>query len=133
MKKFLAIALVVMMGLGFAACTQSPTQIAEKAKTEGANWSVDQWKDAFKQMLVALKPVIEESASFQKKVMENPGDMAKIMQEAEEFQKAHEADMKAMEDLEKAAKATENGKIVADDDEWGKQLAKELGYPEGIF
>ena len=40
---------------------------------------------------------------------------------------------KAMDEFSKAAEASENGKKVIDDEEWGKQVLKELGYPEDIF
>ena len=37
-----------------------------------------------------------------------------------------------MSEFEEAAKATENGKKVIEDEEWAKSLAKELGLPDDI-
>ena len=107
--------------------------LVEKVKAEGANWSIDEWKDAFKQALMALKPMMTSMMDLQKKAEgAKEEDLAKIMDEAQAKQKEFEPLQKAMEEFEEAAKATENGKKVIDDEEWGKQVLKELGFPEDM-
>lgn len=108
-------------------------ELVAKVKAEGANWSVDQWKDAFKSALIALKPMMETMSEFQAKLKgAKEEDAAKIMSELEAKSKEFEPIEKAMAEFEEAAKATENGKKVLDDEEWGKQMMKELGFPEDM-
>ena len=107
--------------------------LVEKVKAEGANWSIDEWKDAFKQALIALKPMMTSMSEFQNKLKGAKDDeAAKLMTEMEAKVKEYEPLEKAMTEFEEAAKATENGKKVLDDEEWGKQMMKELGFPEDM-
>lgn len=136
MKKVLFAMAIMVMSLGFVSCKNSGADLkslVEKAKTEGSKWSVDEWKTAFKDVLTAAKPMMEEAKEFQKKAegMTDPSDLAKLMEEAQEFEKKNAEVTKQMAEFEEIAKGTENGKIVADDDEFGKQVLKELGL-EGL-
>ena len=107
--------------------------LVAKVKAEGANWSVDEWKEAFKSALVALKPMMEKISGFQAKLKgANEEEAAKLMTEMEAQMKEFEPIEKAMNEFEEAARATENGKKVIDDEEWGKQMMKELGFPEDM-
>ena len=135
MKKFLSIVMVMVLGLSFVACTgsQDPKDIVEKAKTEGANWTVDQWKDAFKAMLESAKPMMLEMQEMQKKAEANPDKATEIIAEMASKLKEYEQISKNFEEFEAAAKATENGKAVMDDEAWGKSVMKELGIPEDAF
>ena len=38
--------------------SEATADLLAKAKAEGANWSVDQWKGAFKDMMLIAKPMI---------------------------------------------------------------------------
>ena len=109
-------------------------EIVAKAKAEGANWSVDQWKDAFKSMLIGMKPMMDFMMDMKEKMEKgSEADQLKLLGELEAKAKEMEPFEKAMEEFNAAAEATENGKKVADDEEWGKQVLKELGYPEDVF
>ena len=116
--------------------------IIEKAKSEGANWSIDQWKDATRQILIGMKPMFEVMADlqkktddpeFQKKMQENPAEATKLLGEFQEKMKEFAPMENIMKDFEKAAEASENGKKVLNDDEFSKELKKELGLPEESF
>ena len=136
MKKII-FALCMMMGLFMVSCQNGADMksIVEKAKTEGANWSVDEWKDAFKGMMQGMKPMYEEMQGLQKEMEgkseeEKLAAVAEMMKKGEELQKKYADVEKLMNEFEEAAKATENGKKVADDEEFGKQCLKELGMDE---
>ena len=160
MKKVLVVMMAFVMGMAVTSCKQGPkaegetagqeevtkqtpadpiealTAVVEKAKAEGANWTVDQWKDAMKEAMVAIAPIMKEMAeltgSVQGKEGEEP-DAAKIAEVAgklEEFSKKYEPMEPLMSQLDSIAKASENGKTVLDDKEFEKQLKQELGLPE---
>ena len=76
-------------------------ELVAKVKAEGANWSVDQWKDAFKSALIALKPMMETMSEFQAKLKgAKEEDAAKIMSELEAKSKEFEPIEKAMTEFE---------------------------------
>ena len=109
-------------------------EVVAKAKAEGANWSVDEWKAAFKDMLIGMKPMMDFVKDFKEKLEKgSDADKVKMLGELEAKAKEMEPFEKAMDEFSKAAEASENGKKVIDDEEWGKQVLKELGYPEDIF
>lgn len=135
MKKLLSFAMV-LLALTFAACGSGSLEnlkaedIVKKAQTEGANWSVDEWKAASKGMLKNMKPIIDKMMQMKEEADKDPakaiGMMATMENELKDL-----ADMeKLYSDFETAANATENGKAVMDDEEWAKSVLKELGIPE---
>lgn len=156
MKKVLLL-LVAVMGLTMIACTSNEgtkpaaadgekpaaekveekvdiNELVAKAKAEGANWSVDEWKAAFKSMLIGVKPMLDFMNDMKEKMEKgSEADKIKMLGELEAKAKEMEPFEKAMDEFNNAAQATENGKKVADDEEWGKQVLKELGYPEDVF
>ena len=144
MKKVIVGMLALIMCLGLASCGKSSesapnmAEVVEKAKTEGANWSVDEWKDAFKQMMLAVKPMMLEMSELMKSIEEpegqevDPAKVAEVMTKVQEVQKKYPDFEKLMNEFEEAAKACENGKKVIEDEEWGKSVAKELGLPEDL-
>lgn len=132
MKKVLLALAVMVMSLGFVSCKNSGADlksIVEKAKTEGSKWTVDEWKTAFKDAVMAVKPAYEKMASVAKKAegITDASELAKIMEEMQQVQKDNADVEKLMKEFEEIAKATENGKAVADDEEFGKQVMKEAG------
>lgn len=156
MKKVLLL-LVAVMGLTMIACTSNEgtkpaaadgekpaaekveekvdiNELVAKAKAEGANWSVDEWKAAFKSMLIGVKPMLDFMKDMKEKMEKgSEADKIKMLGELEAKAKEMEPFEKAMDEFNNAAQATENGKKVADDEEWGMQVLKELGYPEDVF
>ena len=132
MKKVLLALAVMVMSLGFVSCKNSGADIksiVEKAKTEGSKWTVDEWKTAFKDAVMAVKPAYEKMASVAKKAegITDASELAKVMEEMQQVQKDNADVDKLMKEFEEIAKATENGKAVADDEEFGKQVMKEAG------
>jgi hypothetical protein len=110
-------------------------EIVAKAKTEGADWSVDQWKDAMKQALVAMKPFMESMQKLSQKTEGGEPDLNKLKEVAEDLEKnkaEYDKIEKLMNEMDSIAKTTVNGKAVIDDEEWGKSVMKELGFPEDI-
>ena len=110
----------------------SLTEIVEKAKAEAANWSVDEWKNALRGAMLNLKPIMEEMLNLQKAIESDPVKALEAVGTMQEKQKAFEDMESLMKSLEEIAKSTENGKIVFEDNEWGKQLLKELGLPDEL-
>lgn len=114
--------------------TQQPNaeDIVAKAKAEGANWSVDEWKANTKDMMIAMKPALLKVADMVKKMETEPDKMEEILKDMEGLKKEYEPFEKLMNEFEEIAKATENGKAVMDDEEWGKSVKEELGLPDDM-
>ena len=111
----------------------SMADVVAKAKAEGANWSVDEWKAQFRNVAIAIKPMAIDMDAFVKKFTE--GDVKNLKEEdLEKEGKALEekyADLnKLLDEFNAIAEGTVNGKAVADDKAWGEALFKELGIPE---
>ena len=104
--------------------------IVAKAKAEGANWSVDEWNEQFKQVMLAIKPMMVEMSDLVKNMKDDPSKMAEMIKESENIQKKYADLNKLMEEFSEIAEATENGKVVIDDEEWGKKMMEELGIPD---
>lgn len=142
MKKALIGMLALVMCLGMVSCSKessaSLADVVAKAKTDGAKWSVDEWKDAYKQVMTAVKPMMTEIAEITKGMEAAEGqepDAAKVAEalgKLQELQTKYGDVEKLMGEFEEAAKASENGKKVAEDEEFLKGLAKELGLPENL-
>ena len=141
MKKFLTIVMLMVLGLSLTSCGEkalselSGAEIIEKAKADGANWTEDQWKDAIKGMLKEMKPMFEAMSKI-KEDMENEKDPAKALAalgKIQEEAKKYEDLDKNFREFNKLAKSSENGKKALADEEWGKQVLKELGMPEDAF
>ena len=111
----------------------SLADVVAKAKAEGANWSVDEWKAQFRNVAIAIKPMAVDMDAFVKKYVN--GDVKDLKTEdLEKEGKALEekyADLnKLLDEFNAIAEGTVNGKTVADDKAWGEALFKELGIPE---
>lgn len=155
MKHLLAGIVAIAVVLGMASCKQkseapaaesagqaeteqvetkqlTAEEIVEKAKAEGGNWSVDEWKSATRDMMTALQPVLSKLGDLLAQIEKDPAAAVNAMTQVQEL----ENEFKPMEGLlnqfEEIAKSTKNGKIVMDDEEWGKELKKELGLPDDM-
>ena len=153
MKKFFVGIVAIAITMGMASCkqkseapaaaeqaeteqveTKQPAieEIVAKAKAEGANWSVDEWKSSTKDMMIALKPMLLKISEMVSQMEKDPSKAVEIMANM----KALEEEFKPMENLmnefEEIAKGTENGKAVMDDEAWGNQLKQELGLPDNM-
>lgn len=139
MKKIMMTMFAVVMALVITtSCKQKsddPVEVVkalvEDAKANGANWSVDEWKDAYKQAMEAVKPTFVEMNAL----YENIGDMSEeqmteMMKKAEELETKTKPLFEALEQFTDAAKSCPNGLAVENDQEWQKQVADELGLPD---
>ncbi len=104
--------------------------IVAKAKAEGANWSVDEWKEQFKQVLLAIKPMMVELSDMAKQAKADPSKAIELMTKAQDIDKKYPDFSKLMDEFTEIASATENGKVVIDDEEWGKKMMDERGVPD---
>lgn len=104
--------------------------IVAKAKAEGANWSVDEWKEQFKQVLLAIKPMMVELSDMAKQAKADPSKAIELMTKVQDIDKKYPDFSKLMDEFTEIASATENGKVVIDDEEWGKKMMDELGVPD---
>ncbi len=165
MKKLFLVMLTVAMTTCFMACktegnkpategekpaTEKPAQevktvtleemtaLVEKAKAEGKDWSVDQWKDACRTMMMGLKPMFDVMLDFQKKTEDpeakkrfdkNPAEAAQLMTDMLKALEPFKPMEKVMDEFEEAQNASANGKLVAADTTWLNNMAKELGVP----
>ena len=114
------------------------TALVEKAKAEGKDWSVDQWKDACRTMIMGMKPMFDVLLDFQKKtedpeakkrLEENPAEQAQLMADMLKALEPYKPMEKVMDEFEEAQNASANGKLVAADTTWLNNMAKELGVP----
>ena len=149
MKKFLIGIVALVLCLGMNSCKKegapegekqdatekvaeapSLADVVAKAKAEGANWSVDEWKEAFKSVALAIKPMMVEMNEVTKKVEADPSKAGDLMKELEAIQAKFPDFEKLMDEFTATAEGCENGKAVIDDEEWGTKMMEELGVPK---
>ena len=113
------------------------TELIEQAKSEGASWTADQWKDAFRQAMSTMAPMIKEVSALQKKAeaMSESSDMAallKLSQEAQAIEQKYSGLTQQMEEFEKLVEANEVGAKISQDDDFLKTVLHALGL-EGMM
>ena len=64
------------------------------------------------------------------KMEKNPDNVVSILAEMEKKQKEFEGLETLLNEYEKVAEATENGKKVMQDEAWAKEIKAELGLPD---
>ena len=162
MKKVLLSMSLMAMGLFFAACTNSAPKAAdaaaeaatevkeaaeeatvsigdlkalvESAKKDGANWTEAQWKDAFKTVMKAAKPMLVAIKDMEKKAESASEDeKLKIASEMMDKIKEYKDVGDQFEAFQSAADASAIGKKLGEDKEFQKELEKELDLGEGFF
>lgn len=101
--------------------------ILTKAKAEGANWSIDDWKAQLKAAMVACKPMFVEMKNMQDKIKADPSKAAEAMKDAETNLAKYEKVGSIVEEIGNIAEQTENGKQVSEDKDFEKSVMKELG------
>ena len=106
------------------------TALMEKVKAEGANWTEDQWKENFKQAVIAAKPMFVELGAITNEMKAAEGDEAKAMEllgKMSEVAKKYKGVDSLFSAYGEVAQSFPNGKKVNDDKEWCEKLMKELG------
>jgi ribosome-binding ATPase YchF (GTP1/OBG family) len=152
MKKLLICMMAVAMCIGLNSCkketgnaeggekAEAAEQVVEKApnladvlakaKAEGAKWSVDEWKASFKDLMLAIKPMMIDMKNMYDEIKKDPSKAAEAITKAAEVEKKYPKYSEMMDEFIEVASASENGRTVVDDEEWGKSLMKELGVPD---
>lgn len=157
-KVFFSMSLMVM-GLFFVACTNSAPKVedaanaatevkeavesvsiddlkavVESAKKDGANWTEAQWKDAFKTVIKAAKPMLVAMKDMEKKAENATEDeKLKIATEMMDKLKEYKDVGDQFEAFQSAADASAIGKKLGEDKEFQKELEKDLDLGEGFF
>ncbi len=103
----------------------SLSDIVEKAKAEGANWSADEWKEQTKNALLAFKPYAVAFNEVMKKVMS--GDNS-ALEEGKKLETDYPNFSELMNSFVELAGNSENGKACVDEAELAKMM-EELGVP----
>lgn len=131
MKKLLFGLFALVLCMGLTSCGGADIKsIAEKAKAEGANWSVDEWKAQFKSVMSAAKPIMEEIKALQGEAEGAGEDVSKaaaVAGKMADLMKKYEGDLKALEEFGEACENSENGKKLMEDKEFEEEMKKEFG------
>lgn len=152
MKKMFVVMMAFVLGMAVTSCKQSSPKaegaqteeaaenpqeavkaLVEKASAEGANWTADQWKDAAKQIVVAMAPALQLMNEMNQIISAEKPDTAKLnatISKLEEVSKEIKPIEEFMEKFDSIAKTTEIGKAVLEDKEFEKELKKAAGLPE---
>ncbi len=106
------------------------SDLVDYAREEGENWSVDDWKAAFRAALEDSRPLLLELIELQKMNEDDPSKAEQYIAENEDLQERAEEMGSLMDELSDIAEATENGKIVSNDDEFAEEVLKDLGLED---
>lgn len=105
----------------------SMADLIASAKADGATWTADQWKDAFRNVIINCKPMFDEMKEMEALLQTNPTKAVEMAQGMEEKYKDLTAQM---DEFTTVAEATEIGKQVSNDEEFQKQLQEEFDIPD---
>ena len=108
----------------------SVTDLLAKAKAEGAKWSVDEWKSAYKELLLTGKPIVVELQNIVDDLVNNPSKANEIKAKAKDLEKKVKELNDEYDNFEDFAKTIANGKKVVEDKAWIEKTKKELGVPD---
>lgn len=106
--------------------------IVAKAKAEGANWTVDDWKNYMRQAFVAAAPLLQKLGDMMKEIGDDPQKAAASLGDLQKLQEEFEPYEKLFDELDSITEANEVGKKVMEDTTWVNQMKKELNIPEDI-
>ncbi len=107
-------------------------KLARKAAKEGADWSAEEWRNAYKELLIEAKPTLLVVQEIGKMAKENKDDQTDMLNELVVKQEQIEDMSKQMGVFWKAAEASKNGQAALSDNKWKEQLLKELGLPKDL-
>ena len=152
MKKAFVVMMAFMLGMAVTSCKQgqkaAPTaeevaadpvatlnQLVEKAQSEGANWSVDEWKDAYHTAFLAMAPAMKGMYEVMQLIQgegaaTDTAAISKAMQKAQSIEKEFSELGTIVGQLDSIGKLYPNGQTVSEDKEFEKACLKEIGLPE---
>lgn len=103
--------------------------LVAKAKAEGANWSVDEWKACLKEFFRYMNAVSKENEKWKAKIRENPDKEDELQEQADEALEQKIGDLeKYGEELTEIGEKCENFKKLEDDKAFQEELEKEFPY-----
>ena len=108
----------------------SVADLLAKAKAEGAKWSIDEWKSAYKELLLTGKPIVVELQNIVDDLVNNPSKANEIKSKAKDLEKKVKELNDEYDNFEEFAKTIANGKKVVEDKAWIEKTKKELGVPD---
>ena len=152
MKKAFIVMMAFMLGMAVTSCKQgqkaAPTaeevaadpvatlnQLVEKAQAEGANWSVDEWKDAYHTAFLAMSPAMKGMYEVMQLIQgegaaTDTASISKAMAKAKDIEAEFGKLGGIVEKFDSIGKLYPNGKTVSEDKEFEKACLKEIGLPE---
>jgi ABC-type glycerol-3-phosphate transport system substrate-binding protein len=152
MKKAFIVMIAFMLGLAVTSCKQgqkaAPTaeevaanpveilnQLIENAQTEGANWSIDEWKEAYHTVFLAMSPAMKGMYEVMQ-IIQTEGAATDTVAINKALAKAKDIEAQfgklgdIVEKFDSIGKLYPNGKTVSEDKEFEKACLKEIGLPE---
>ena len=152
MKKAFIVMMAFMLGMAVTSCKQgqkaAPTaeevaadpvatlnQLVEKAQAEGANWSVDEWKEAYHTVFLAMSPAMKGMYEVMQ-IIQTEGAATDTVAINKAMAKAKDIEAQfgklggIVEKFDSIGKLYPNGKTVSEDKEFEKACLKEIGLPE---
>ena len=152
MKKAFVVMMAFMLGMAVTSCKQGqkavPTaeevaadpvatlnQLVEKAQAEGANWSVDEWKEAYHTAFLAMSPAMKGMYEVMQLIQgegaaTDTAAINKAMAKAKDIEAEFGKLGGIVEKFDSIGKLYPNGKTVSEDKEFEKACLKEIGLPE---
>jgi hypothetical protein len=154
MKKTLVVMMAFILSMAITSCKQGPkaeaegteagteataegqkvlNDLVEKAKAEGANWTVDQWKDAFREAMGVMAPIMKELGELTSGLETEKGKepdaakLAEVMGKVADLQKKFQPYEKSMNDFDSIVKLYPNGRAVDEDKDFQNELLKGFG------
>lgn len=152
MKKAFVVMMAFMLGMAVTSCKQSQkaaptaeevaanpaetlTKLVEQAQAEGANWSVDEWKDAYHTAFLAMAPAMKGMYEVMQLIQgegaaTDTAAINKAMSKAKDIEAEFGKLGGIVEKFDSIGKLYPNGKTVSEDKEFEKACLKEIGLPE---
>ena len=152
MKKTLVVMMAFVLGLAITSCKQGPkavdpeaaaadpaqtlTELIEKSKADGAKWSVDEWKDAYKTAMVDVAPTMKEIGAIMEQFKPKEGEdidttkLAEAMTKMKDLEEKFAPVQELLNQFDSISKSYPNGKAVSEDKEFEQQCMKEFGIPD---
>ena len=152
MKKALVVMMAFLLGLAVVSCKQGPkaadieaaaddpakaiSELVEKSKADGANWSVDEWKNAYKTAMAAVAPTFKEISTILEQFKPKDGEeldttkLAGAMEKMKALEEKFAPVQELLNQFDSISKSYPNGKAVADDKAFEEQCMKEFGIPD---
>ena len=152
MKKAFIVMMAFMLGMAVTSCKQGQkaaptaeevaanpvetlTKLVEQAQAEGANWSVDEWKEAYHTVFLAMSPAMKGMYEVMQ-IIQTEGAATDTVAINKAMAKAKDIEAQfgklggIVEKFDSIGKLYPNGKTVSEDKEFEKACLKEIGLPE---